>query len=156
MLEIVGKSFQARLRIYNLESIESKANALSGTTGKFVPPDQRATLLVENFMISFGIEGRKRRKVIGLLEAPKRPRLSGQSMIRLTDIGYNVGQHLISNAHGSTNSRSIPETYLEHRLGMNVLPLRLYLDENLLDFGKKLGECQQKIDFVRTRHLPGL
>lgn len=154
---------------------ESKRS--SKTRGKvsgklIILPYQRLSLNVTDFLISFQRFGSRRKKVLGWWRtSPGKPRTLGSPVLSMTMLGYlpsnlsslsNENQRIRNTNNCSQATDDDPvvsnssivigkdEESLEHRVGVTMLPLRVYLDPYLITFMKQLSEKQALIDSTKS------
>eukprot|EP01032_Pedospumella_encystans_P008179 gene8179-9738_t len=128
MLDSTFKDLFVCVRVYDNSSTSTTA------TPVYSLPTQRVVCSTQDFLVSFGKVGMRRKKVLGSWISLNRPRDNLEPVLRVAFLAYE-SPPITNNITPSANPVA---PSMEHRLYIRVLPLRCYLDEDLISFAKSL------------------
>jgi hypothetical protein len=116
-------------------------------------PDMRMSIGLSDLVVWLAAKGRRKRKILGKLKEGNNfmEELSciGKPFITASITGYDVTASANCESSVLFNRRNVVE--MEYRVAVSVRPIRLFLNEGVLEFAKTLGECQECIDIVADR-----
>ena len=138
------------------------AVAVVDATKTAVIPDLRASILVQELVLWSTSTGKRSRKVLGAAKSSTKTK-DNIPFINTSIIGYQMGAAVtttMNNPEGNntethankTNKTNIDADNWEYRVNVSFEPVRLFLDEQVLEFMKVLSECQECIDFVNSNN----
>lgn len=146
----------SRLATASRGPIIEAAGTVTDATKTTVIPDLRASLLVQELVLWSTSAGKRSRKVLGAAKTSTKTKDS--PLITMSVTGYQMGtgvnvtidHEMNNNTENNSKKHNIDDNNWEYRVNLSFEPVRLFLDEQVLEFMKVLAECQECIDFVNS------
>lgn len=146
MLDVAANGVSVTLRVYDLKKLYQSSDSLDDDKKNLlsvnIPPCQRLIFRMNDFLVSYQRQGHRRIKVLGWWKSSI-PREPGIPLLHVILVGYPTNDPRIF--YNNMGNSKIDE-YIEHRVVIALLPLRVYLNPFLIDFLKQLAERQKSID----------
>jgi hypothetical protein len=118
-------------------------------------PDLRMSIGVTDAVVSLSAKGRRKRKVLGKLKenivhgSVARTDSNQKLFVNISATGYDVSRSTTCESSIMFDRKHVVD--MEYRVSVTIQPIRLFLNENVLEFVKALAECQECIDIVADR-----
>ena len=158
MLDITLTNLMGTLRSYESTIDENKPKDET-----ILIPIQRLTLNIDDMLISFQRFGYRRKKVLGWWRSQARPRGASVPLLKVIMVGFPLKMNLPNNTTSTSTSKlkklddsiiipaDVPtdEEEMEHRVMIQLLPLRCFIDPYIINFIIELGQRQLAIDQMK-------
>lgn len=150
MLEVSVKDAQVYIRLYPRTAMTTTV----GSTSASATPCERIMCNAQDILVSYAKVGFPNTKILGCYKSASHPRQCNVPFISLGLVGYLCSHDNVrasETAALSTDDAAVAADAasvgpaVEYRLNVSVIPVRVFLDENVINFVKGTLELSQQL-----------